>query len=660
MTHLPSCAIEGLLPNRGQEVSVSFVVRLVLTLALATVTGCSGGGGGSGGSGGGGQPPPPVTIASGAISPSNPTVNFADTVSFTASVTYSDGSSQKISNSPEITWSSSDPAIVQINAAGDGSASVTTKARGKSVIIAQYKGNLATTLIAVVPVLTGVAIQPNPLDVPPEFALNATAVAQFNDGGTQDVTEQAVWSSGNPTLATVSDRAGSKGLLTAFKSGTAAITAQYAGFTGSIDANIVPTRLIGIDGLVFPPPNSLLLVPAVAMDGLGHAHATWAYQASGEVFYGGHDGTDWTDRIQVNADRSPKDFVFGLRIAANAGGARLIVWSGLSALYGVYAAPGQSFGAVQIIAPNPTGSSDIIFSDAVVTPSGDAFVIWGAPGTTFVARYNSASGAWEPPVALGPSPNAGLRVAFNANGDAILAWQTFDVPTNETTLRAAVYLNDGSGLQTIEDLVVTQQFSIRYVEAAINSNRDAIVAWAGPGTSPGVAQHSMAQGWHINPLPSGDAREVADLRVAMNQANHIFVAWADHLGLRPYATRFTPAGGWETPQVLSTVFGLGSSEINAVAVADSGNAICFFVDAESFAAKGFKYRRYIAGQGWSPRSVLNDPGLVGNPNGFLRVAYNGSGQGVIAWEEAGDVPDGNGGIFFVDFNFMELAPGIDP
>jgi hypothetical protein len=277
-----------------------------------------------------------------------------------------------------------------------------------------------------------------------------------------------------------------------------------------------------------------------------------------------------------------------------------------------------------------------------------------------MGRYNSVSAAWEAPVDLGPSPNVGLRAAFNANGDVILAWQTLNVPINEYTLHAAVYLNDGSGLQAIKDLVVTQQ-TIFYVDAAINGNRDAVVAWAGPGTLPGVAQHSMAQGWYTNQaLPVGDAREVADLRVAMNQANHIFVAWADQLGQRPYATRFTPAGGWETPEVLSTVFGLGSSEINAVAMADSGNAICLFVDAETFAAKEFKYRRYIVGQGWSPISALNDPGLAGEPNGFLRAAYNGSGRGVMGWQEASAVSDGNHGLIFTGFNFMELAPSIDP
>jgi len=158
----------------------------------------------------------------------------------------------------------------------------------------------------------------------------------------------------------------------------------------------------------------------------------------------------------------------------------------------------------------------------------------------------------------------------------------------------------------------------------------------------------------------GDALMVSfPVRVAMNQSNYIFVAWADIQGQRPYASRFTPTGGWETGEVLSTAFGRGSSKVNAVAVADSGNAICIFVDAESFASKEFKYRRFLVGQGWGSMSTLNDPGLVGEPNESLRAAYNGNGQGVMAWQEASAVPDGSGGLISIGFNFMELAPSIE-
>jgi hypothetical protein len=59
-------------------------------------------------------------------------------------------------------------------------------------------------------------------------------------------------------------------------------------------------------------------------------------------------------------------------------------------------------------------------------------------------------------------------------------------------------------------------------------------------------------------------------------------------------------------------------------------------------------------------SVLPDPGLVGEPNGLVLTAYNGNGQGVMAWQEGDAIPDGAGGLINLGYNFVELAPGINP
>ncbi|MFL6571032.1 MAG: Ig-like domain-containing protein [Burkholderiales bacterium] len=516
-----------------------------------------------------------------------------------------------------------------------------------------------------VPVLKAVVVRPSQLDIPPEFAGQVTAVAQFDDDSTQDVTEQASWRSGDQALATVSDRSGSKGQVTGVAGGNVTITAQYAGFAGTVAVKVASTRLIGSEGLVFPAPNGLMTLPSVAIDGLGHAHAAWGYQASGEVYYGGRDGTDWTDRVQGNKNQTPADFAFGLRMLTNASGARLILWNGFSGLYAVYAAPGQSLGAVQTVLPDLGSLSFTGTFGARLTAAGDAVLIWGGLNTTFVSRYSAATGLWAPRVDLGLASTSvnGAKPAFNANGDAIVAWTTVNSTTGDLTLRAGILLNDGSGtgLRDVRDLVTAQQLAIPYVEAAINENRDAVLLWAGFGATPSVAQYSSAVGWHTNrALPLGEALGVFEPRVAMNPSNNIFVAWADHLGQRPYASTFTPLDGWQTAQALSTAFGLGSSTVNALAIADNGNAICIFVDAESFAPKQFKYRRFVVGQGWGAMSVLPDPGLVGEPNQTLFAAYNGSGQGVMAWQEAGAIPASDGGSINVGFNFMELAPGINP
>jgi hypothetical protein len=401
------------------------------------------------------------------------------------------------------------------------------------------------------------------------------------------------------------------------------------------------------------------------MDGLGHAHAVWGYQASGEVFYGGHDGIDWTARIQVNENQTPADSVFRLSMLTNASGARLILWNGLSGVYAVYAAPGQALGPVQTVVPDLGNLSFSGIFGARLTSTGDAVLIWGGLQTTFVSRYSAASGLWAPRVDLGLASSSvnGARTAFNASGDAIVAWTTFNQTTGEVTLHAGVLPNDGSRgeLRDIRDLVTLRQQTIWYVEPAINENRDAVLMWSMPGTTPSVAQYSSALGWHtILPLPLGAAMQVSEPRVAINQSNNIFVAWADPQGQRPYASRFTPHDGWQAAQPLSTAFGLGSSTVNALAVADNGNAICIFVDAESFAPRQFKYRRFVVGEGWGTMSVLPEPGLVGEPNQTLLAAYNGSSQGAMAWQEAADIPTGDGGLIFVGYNFMQLAPGINP
>jgi hypothetical protein len=100
--------------------------------------------------------------------------------------------------------------------------------------------------------------------------------------------------------------------------------------------------------------------------------------------------------------------------------------------------------------------------------------------------------------------------------------------------------------------------------------------------------------------------------------------------------------------------------VNALAIADNGNAICIFVDAESFAPRQFKYRRFVVGQGWGAMSVLPDPGLVGDPNQTLFAAYNGNGQGVMAWQEAEGIAVDAVTLINTGYNFMELAPRINP
>ena len=75
------------------------------------------------------------------------------------------------------------------------------------------------------PVLTSVAVTPATASVPKGTTTQLTATASYSDGSTADVTSAATWSSDNTSAATVSNAAGTQGLVTGLTEGSANVTA---------------------------------------------------------------------------------------------------------------------------------------------------------------------------------------------------------------------------------------------------------------------------------------------------------------------------------------------------------------------------------------------------------------------------------------------------
>jgi len=76
------------------------------------------------------------------------------------------------------------------------------------------------------PVLMTINVTPNPASVPFGGSQQFTATGTYSDGSSQNLTQQATWSSSNMTVATISNAAGSQGLATAGNAaGTTFITA---------------------------------------------------------------------------------------------------------------------------------------------------------------------------------------------------------------------------------------------------------------------------------------------------------------------------------------------------------------------------------------------------------------------------------------------------
>jgi hypothetical protein len=157
------------------------------------------------------------------VTPANSSIaGFAKTVTYTATGTYSDGTTADITSA--VTWDSSQKSIATISTAGVA----TTVAAGTTSISATLNGiNGNTDLTVTALVLKTLQITPaNPtLTVGSSQQLNVTAT--YTDNSTLDVTTSSAWTSTFPTIATVN----TTGIVVGNSVGSTTISALYAGQT---------------------------------------------------------------------------------------------------------------------------------------------------------------------------------------------------------------------------------------------------------------------------------------------------------------------------------------------------------------------------------------------------------------------------------------------
>jgi len=159
----------------------------------------------------------PPALVSIALTPTNPSVSAGKAVRFIASGSYTDGSNQNVTAS--VNWSSSNPSVATIS---NDSGLATGVAQG-TVTIAATAGLISAFTQLVVnppPKLVALLLSPNPGFVFLGKMLQFTALGEYDDGTTQDLTSSVLWKSSNPTVATIS-----QGLATGLVAGTTAISA---------------------------------------------------------------------------------------------------------------------------------------------------------------------------------------------------------------------------------------------------------------------------------------------------------------------------------------------------------------------------------------------------------------------------------------------------
>lgn len=186
-----------------------------------------------------------VKLTSIALTPSNPSVKKGTTQQFTATGTYSDGTTQGLTGM--VSWTATDIAPGRGVATIGASGLATGNQAGQASITASYLGLTASTPLTVTaPTLMSIAITPlNPAiakGTPQQF----TATGTYSDSSTQDITPLVTWASLYNTVATIGNAAGSQGLASGVGVGATTISAALGAVTASTPLAVTAASLVSI------------------------------------------------------------------------------------------------------------------------------------------------------------------------------------------------------------------------------------------------------------------------------------------------------------------------------------------------------------------------------------------------------------------------------
>jgi len=180
-----------------------------------------------------------AALTSIAVTPGNPSVALGTTQQFTATGTFTDGSSQNLTGTA--TWASTATGVATVNSTG----LATSAGDGMTTITATSGSISGSASFSVTPAaLVSIAISPSAAMIGVGATQQFFAIGTYTDGSTQDLTTTAYWTSSVASVATVSDAAGSQGLATGAGLGTTTITATLGTFSGSANFTVTSTSML--------------------------------------------------------------------------------------------------------------------------------------------------------------------------------------------------------------------------------------------------------------------------------------------------------------------------------------------------------------------------------------------------------------------------------
>ena len=182
-----------------------------------------------------------ATLASLSLKPTTAEIAPASGLQFTATGTFTDGTTQGMN--ALLTWTSSDSTVAILNLTGFA----TGESAGITTITAKTGSVSATAnLLVESATLTSVQVTPQTTKVAAGFQLLFKAIGTFSNGDQQDLTGFATWTSSSSGIATISNVQSTAGRATGVQPGTTTISAAFAGQVGTASLTVTNATLTSV------------------------------------------------------------------------------------------------------------------------------------------------------------------------------------------------------------------------------------------------------------------------------------------------------------------------------------------------------------------------------------------------------------------------------
>lgn len=198
----------------------------------------------------------PATLTRIIINPS--TVNLVKGLQqqFSAQGIYSDGTS--IDLTKEVIWISSDQTVATISNEIDLKGVVVAQSPGNTSIKATLGNVTGSATITVSPVtVTALDIIPSEIRLAQGMQYSFSARATYSDQSTADVTQSVIWDSSDEKIVCISNQVGTKGVITAQKSGNASIIATFDEVKGYANITVLPSSISSV--VINPSGESVII-----------------------------------------------------------------------------------------------------------------------------------------------------------------------------------------------------------------------------------------------------------------------------------------------------------------------------------------------------------------------------------------------------------------